>query len=284
MIDIDLLKEKFPLVFEYFNWLGLSVDDFRVYMTLYVEGRKRASELSSSLDVDRAKVYRILDTLQKVPAVEITGGRPAYYSAVPIEEFLSKAIFHKEQEVKDLKLRVNDVLEDFKSKISLENGFGEEKPNFRFRFIQGENALISQAKEVVNKTENDLRIAVDKFTFLKFYRSEIVKEVAKCASRGISVKILSEADDELYRLFRKIRSEKNVKFFNYSFYPVFLISDKKEIITLIETGNRNMKLEAGKGPLGFWCTSLPFSTRMNMLFDFIWDEFAETREINHSES
>ena len=54
-------------------------------------------------------------------------------------------------------------------------------------------------------------------------------------------------------------------------YPVYLISDNRELVILLETGNKNDENEGLKSLLGFRCNSSPFAKRMTSMFDHLWD-------------
>lgn len=270
-IDREFLEKSFPSTFEYFEHIGLSKEDFLAYVTLVTEGPMKASDLGTLLDVDRNKIYRILKTLESKGAVEIVGGRPMVYGATPIDQLLARVVTSKEQELQQLRKNIGRAVETFYSNIAQVNAIQQKDIGFRFRFIEGYNNLVADVMRVVDNTKEDLRAVVDKYTFYKFHRSEILPRIASCIERGVNVRIGIEYDPSIEAIVDAYKGGPFTKYYNSGYYPVYLISDKKELVILLETGNKNDASESMKSLLGFWCNSTPFATRMTSMFDYLWD-------------
>ncbi len=274
MIRKKYLEEKFPTTFEYFSKVGLSTEEFFAYITLVTKGQMKVSDLSNVLEMDRTKVYRLLKNLEKFAAVEIVRGHPIYYKSAPLDELLSRIVSSKEHELNNMKDNMSKAIESFKSNISINDDSDYTQVGFRFRFIEGDPLLLSEALKIIRNTKNELKIAVDKFTFLKFHRSDLLPAIVECIDRGVSVSMVSEDDQYIRESVKKYQGDEIVRFFHYNFYPVFLVSDKSELIVVMDTGSRNSDTETTKVTLGFWCSSIPFATRMASMFDYIWERLA----------
>ncbi len=270
-MDKGLIQEKFAKVSEFFRKVGLSPDDFSVYVSLAMGGPMKVSSLAEILDIDRVRVYRILKNLEKESAVELLHGKPAVYSASPIDHVLSNILHHKELEIKEIRENVEDVVESFKSNIaSMEQDVGGPG-SFKFRFVEGDASLASEAKSIMQRAQTSVRVALDRHTFFKFYRTELIDPLVQRKNEGLDIRVVCEAHPEVKELISKCSIEDSVKTFSFDFYPVFIVADDNEVITLLETGNKNDMMGVMKTSLGFWCLSRAFASKMVHMFDLLWN-------------
>lgn len=276
MLNLESFKEKYPYVYEYFGKLGLTADALIVYLTIHTEGKLSAPDIIKLTGFGRAKVYRILSALQRSASVEIRSGRPAYYSAVPIEQFLMEAVQSRELELKELKNETGEVAQNFPEKRVAGYLAKNQPDDFHFRFLDGTNSFLSTVMNLTRKVQESLYIATGNFIFSKFDRFGVMPVVREAMERGVDVKILLEDKTELN--LDKVNLEKS-SFIRYShelFYPMFLVKDGLEVVMLMEVGNRAMEPKKRKGPMGFWCISPSYAKRMKLLFDFVWEHMSQT--------
>ncbi len=99
---------------DYFHRLGLEAEVADIYFSLYTLGPQTISALARSTSVERTRIYRLLDTLQKNALVEIEERHKSkLLKAVPLSN-LHILFSNKEQELLQLQKelpRVEQILE-----------------------------------------------------------------------------------------------------------------------------------------------------------------------------
>jgi len=126
---------------EILKQLGLNNYEIRAYLTLVSTNNLTATELSSASGVPSARVYDIMDSLERKGFVKIGLGRPTIYQAVAPEEGLSN--YKRKMELEfDRKLKGFDGLKIELVK-SLKYTWGKE------------GAKLRKAREMLSVKEND---------------------------------------------------------------------------------------------------------------------------------
>ena len=93
----------------YFFKLGLEPEIADIYLALHAYGPQTISEVSRRSQIERTRVYRLLDTLKASGLVEVdTQYKRSILQAAPITN-LQILISKKEQEVRDLQSELHDL-------------------------------------------------------------------------------------------------------------------------------------------------------------------------------
>ena len=272
MINRHYLESIFPLAHEFFSRVGLTEEYFVAYVTLCLQGKMKASDLSVAVNVDRVRIYKILKKLQKYSAVDQVGGKPAVYSAAPLEKFVNNVIFRQESEVNSLKSDGDRLLKAFEKSLKSNSLGSSERISFRFRLIEDETTLIHSTLQMISQTKHQLRIAFDKCTFFRFCNASLLPLIAKCIEKNVAVRMVFENNEEIRKIVGQTVAGRSVKYSNIKSYPVFMISDSNEIMSLIEAGENGKNTEPQIPTLGFWCNSSSYICKMSSLFDHIYDQ------------
>lgn len=129
-----LFMENLKIVREYFAQLAFDTDMADAYIALYAGGPQSISELSRAINIERTRVYRLLDQLKNVQLVETeVRYKRSIIKAAPISN-LRILIAQKEQEVAALRGQL-DIVEQTLGKDVLSS------PSTRVQFYSGYRGL-----------------------------------------------------------------------------------------------------------------------------------------------
>ena len=93
----------------------LTKRESQVYMFLAEGDAQKAMDISRSLKMHKAQVYRILKKLERRDMVESTFESPMRFTAVPFEKFLDLFIMAKRLEASSLENEKGDLVTDWRS-------------------------------------------------------------------------------------------------------------------------------------------------------------------------
>jgi sugar-specific transcriptional regulator TrmB len=99
-----------------FAKLGLTSLQARVYLTLVNIGEATAKAISVQAEMDRADVYRVIETLQEQSLVEKIISTPVKFKAVTLREGLSILLERKQNESAETEKQASLLLEQYHDK------------------------------------------------------------------------------------------------------------------------------------------------------------------------
>lgn len=103
--------------------LGLGEYEAKVYVTLSMNGQKKAGDLSRESGVPQSKVYWTLENLIDRNLVEVLDGRPKEYRAVPASRGIRTLINRHEEKLHKMKTSSRNFLKMLKP-AATEEGVG----------------------------------------------------------------------------------------------------------------------------------------------------------------
>ncbi len=95
--------------------LGLKETDAEIYILLSEQGPRTSRELADALQLYKQQLYRSLKRLQKNNIIIFTPGKPASFSAMPLESILDHWIELKREQALILKKSRNQLLSNWKT-------------------------------------------------------------------------------------------------------------------------------------------------------------------------
>jgi sugar-specific transcriptional regulator TrmB len=126
----EVMKKEAAAVRTYFAKLGLPMEVADIYLALHNYGPQTISELSRNANVERTRIYRLIDTLLASNLIEVESHyKRGVIKAAPIAN-LHILISKKEQELKSLQDEL-DLIEQVLARNSLSS------PATRVQFYQG---------------------------------------------------------------------------------------------------------------------------------------------------
>ena len=99
--------------------LGLSQVEAEIYLFLSQTGPVKGRDIAEMLKLYKQQLYRSLKSLKCKGCVEATLGRPARFSAVPLEKVLDLFMKTKMEQAEDLKASRDKLLSSWRSIIKM---------------------------------------------------------------------------------------------------------------------------------------------------------------------
>jgi sugar-specific transcriptional regulator TrmB len=105
--------------------LGLTKLQAEVFLTLEKLGKATAKTVGSASSIDRANVYRVILSLQKLDLVEKTITKPTLFKAINIQEAIKMLLKQKAEEYKEVETKTKKIIKNY-LKPTEENLLDEE--------------------------------------------------------------------------------------------------------------------------------------------------------------
>lgn len=261
----DLLK--------YLKSLGMDRDTALIYGTLLTEGSMRVSRLASITKIGRSKVYRILSHLQEENAVYIVNTNPMEYSSASPEEYFDSVLKKREKEITELKKKTGHIVKRYRSYKESDISEPGFTPDLKFRFLRSEKSIVSAANKEINRAVKSIGIMLDRDKFYMLRNSETVRMLAGKVKEGVEVRVLTELTEDIVELLDAVPKVLfNIRFRKASFFPTFVIVDKKSIVTVLDDGIPYRKGMKRVLPVALHVNSLNFIQKMCNLFNYAWKD------------
>lgn len=233
--------------------LGLTKGESKVYNSLISEGSLKASEVAKISKVSYSKVYEVLDRLIEKGLVSfIFKNKIKYFNVVEphkLVEFINK----KEEELKEQK----EVIQDLILNIQLKN---KEKSQNNAEVFLGINGLRTAYKTILNSSNEN-----DKFRYffpLREYDKNVCDFYEKIhafqKSKQLDERGIAHRDFEKTKYYQNIKEHLKFKFVDFP------------IPSTIEILNEYVLIVSWESQTGFLITSKDIAKQFNEYFDEIW--------------
>jgi sugar-specific transcriptional regulator TrmB len=98
--------------------LGFSEVDAIVYIFLATKAPQNATDIANALRMNKQRLYPCLRKLQKKGVVNCTEGKPALFSAVPMEEALNVFIKTNVEKAQQMEVNKEKILSSWRSMMN----------------------------------------------------------------------------------------------------------------------------------------------------------------------
>jgi sugar-specific transcriptional regulator TrmB len=246
---------------------GLSKKEAMIYQYLLNNGPKEVSDLSSSLAIAKADVYKYLKELEGKGICEEILSHPSKFRASPLQDALDSLILKQSEKVESLSKARNELVSAL-GEITLPTA----EP--KLQILQGKEPTINKIRRI-RKSSNDVMIYVREKTlgFLHTYGLLDVKTI----SEGLSIRILTALTPKTMELIREYRhcKFKNAQDNTNLSLPEFAVFDRKEALVALSTSDRSAIID--KDELALWVDSQALVNLLVTLFESMWIKGKEPR-------
>jgi len=270
LLELIALKEKD--VIKALRDFGLTENEVKVYIFLAKMGIIKAADISNSLRMHKAQVYRILKNLQSKGLVESTLEFPMRFTTVPFERVIDLFIKTKKEEASFLEDKKEDMIKFWKS-------IGVEQPTpfpEKFVVIQGRNNIYSRILQLVEETNNEFLAVTTNLGVIRADQAGIIEAIEK---RNIQSRLLTYISKENLDVTKKILNKilkvkpkikgRHTNLASNSF-PRFIIKDEKEAIFFVAPMENSSIVN--REDTGLWTDSVAFVSALKMFFDNLWND------------
>ena len=179
--------------------LGLDELEAKVYLNLLRIGPITASALAKELDIDRARMYRIVDKLVSRNIISTTLSSPKLCIAVDPHDALKIALKKKEDEVNKIKKSAKVIIDKINNEIRTNQV--NEVPTFRV--VQGRENIYTDIAKLIENTTDVIYIVTTLDDVARMYHSTIPEKISICEKNGGKVRLLVDMNDPKLARFVK---------------------------------------------------------------------------------
>ena len=250
--------------------LGLSKNQIRVYLYLARSGMRKASQVSEAISLHRTETYRILRDLAKIGLVSSVLEKPLKFVATPFDKSLDILIAAKKLRLELLERRKEDLVDVW---VSLPKPEVVAEAKEVFQVLEGEEQIDMKAREILEKTKNEIYFFVADSDLSSFYHSGFIDMLEKASRRNISVRLLTNNSPKSCFFAEKLKLN-DVKYVSLTKeeLPSFLISDQGQLLFSIKNnGNSGKSEDEGSKVSALWTNYEAFIKALKTLFSELWD-------------
>ncbi len=258
-----------PEIVERLTILGVSDQEARVYVHLCRMGICKASDVATTLRLQRTETYRTLQALVERGFASATLGRPAKYEARQPDRLFGELIREKVAETRSL-LQAQSRLVP-KLMTLMEGGGDEVSPN-AFKVIQGRQEAYRTMDRMIRDATEGLEILTTHPGAISMLDAIGVWDLAiQRAADGVKVRILIGPSPRLADRAAMFRDKANmeVRLLDTEEVMRFVVVDGRELLQFV-VSDVSAKLTSDQD-VSVWTTAQSFARTQRMLFGFAWD-------------
>jgi sugar-specific transcriptional regulator TrmB len=256
-------------VLEVLKNFGLTDKESEVYIYLAKSCIQKAGNISKSLRMHKAQVYRILRNLRRKGLVKSTFEVPMRFEAVPFEGCLDLIIKAKKEEATFLEGKRDEL-------VSCWNSINIACPAFHsgmFMIVKGRNNLYSMIFQMIERAEREVLGILDSLGLMQAVQMGLLDVLEKTET---SFRFLTEITKENLQMIKPIlemmTSKNKVFTVNHvglvsGICPRFIIRDDKEAIIFLS--HEDASSTDRKHENGIW-TNMPAVFYTKAFFEELW--------------
>jgi len=247
---------------------GLTEKESEVYLSLSKNGFQKAGDISRSLRMHKAQVYKILKKLQNRGLVEASLDFPMRFTAIPFEKFLDLLIKSKREEAHLLENRKQDYLTQWRST----NIDKLESPQ-KFVVLKGRSNIYPKILQMIEEADKEILVTINSTEAIKTVQLGFIDELRKM---DIKIRYLTSVSKENVGIVKGILNQISTTNMNVEGRHIdlsccrFLIKDDEEILLLL-----NSREVSDKERTALWTNSSEFVNSQKMFFWKLWHDAIE---------
>jgi len=169
---------------------GISKNECEMYIGLLNTGPTRASNVSSVIQMNRVKGYKILENLKNIGIVSSTFSTPTTYSANELEGSLQNLLNTKKFDVERLEKIKNTILESYETPAP-QYTLNE---NPQFSIISGRQNIFVRIEKMIKEETKEMCIVSTYDDLSMMYYTSIPECIKKSQKNGVIIKVVTELE------------------------------------------------------------------------------------------
>jgi len=179
------------------SFFGLEKLDSSIYLTLLEFGTCTMSELATKLEVDRGRIYRLIEKLDRLGIVILSTSKVTRCEALAPEKAFRKLIDEKQAEVNKLR----SILDKVANELGQITRPKELLKTPNFSIIEGRNSIYSRIGKLIQEANNDVYLVTTTDDFLMMLHTAIPEKIKIAKNNHIKIKILLDSQNiDLFKL------------------------------------------------------------------------------------
>jgi sugar-specific transcriptional regulator TrmB len=190
------------MILEKLKNIGLSKNQIEIYSLLILQGPKKGSEISRSINLSRQLSYKVLDELIKINLVEKkkdAGAVSIFLATHPsnLEKLLAEKKHKLEKAQKELSLTIDDLISQYNLTLG--------KPGVQF--FEGIDGVKTVLKNTLSKKDEVIYTFLDFFSVDKYVKDINQKYMSERIKKGIRKKILVLDDPKIRKKLKNHKKD-----------------------------------------------------------------------------
>lgn len=174
---VDMLQE-----------LGLNNHEARILLYLMIYKCRIANTISQDLGINRTETYKYVSSLMKKGLVFATTDRPQKYYSLPLEEATGCLVEGRRNALDYILSKQKeycDILDDLAENLANRSIDNPEA----FQLIVGSNSIFPRIKELLARSEREVKLLAADQTFLSLYDEGIIEYLVSLTRKGVKVRV-----------------------------------------------------------------------------------------------
>jgi len=171
------------------SFFGLEKLDSSIYLTLLEFGPCTMSELATKLEVDRGRIYRLIEKLDRLGIVIIRTSKVTRCEALSPEKAFRKLIDKKQFEVNKLR----SILDKVTNELGQITHHQELPKTSNFSIIEGRNSIYTRIGKLIQEANNDVYLVTTADDFLMMLHTAIPEKIKIAKNNHVKIKILLDS-------------------------------------------------------------------------------------------
>lgn len=268
--SMHIYHESLDKLEEQFATLGLSGNQFKVFLYIGKYGSKTAIEICRALRMHRTEVYSLLKRLMNLGIVSATLERPIRFRAVPPDVAMEIILDAEKERLRSIEMQKTSVLDLWNTLPNFMRGNLEEVEE-KFQIIKGVDQIHSKMKQMISQSKEEFLIAGSEKNYLQFYHADIFSSLGECKAEQ---RFVTTSDERSFYVFETINGSKvrKIPLGMVNSFPSFAIRDGEEILLLLGKADAKSR----KAQTAIWTDSIEMINSLQLLFRLVWSQSMET--------
>jgi sugar-specific transcriptional regulator TrmB len=223
--------------------LDLSANEAKILLHLMIYNNSTASEIAKLSGIQRTETYHYLASLLAKGVLRTTFDRPQRYYALSYREtveHLSKVKTSSLNAVMEKKEYYHGIIKQILDHV-VQRGETEKDV---YQVIVGKEALVAKVQNLIEHAKKEIVLLLSEAEIMMLYRSEMIDELHKSASRGVKVSVKTTSPNVSSYVIGEGNGKGtlSLKVIEDTAAPVgCIIFDNEEMITFIESNSQGFK-------------------------------------------
>jgi HTH-type transcriptional regulator, sugar sensing transcriptional regulator len=270
--DSDLMMQNYHEALdkleEQFTTLGLSANQFKVFLYIGKYGSKTAIEIRRALRMHRTEVYSLLKRLMNLGIVSATLERPLRFRAVPPDVAIVSILNAERERLRGMETQKESVLDLWNTLPDVMRGNLEDAEE-KFQVLKGSNQIHAKMKQMISQSREEFLMSGSEKNYLQFYHAEIFSSLEECKAEQ---RFVTTSNERSFYVFGSINGSKVRKIPpEMDSFPAFVIKDGEEALLFLgKAGEKSQKDQKA-----IWTDSKEMINSLQLLFRLVWSQSME---------
>jgi len=168
---------------------GIPERGARLYLAACRGGPQTAAELARQSGLHRVEAYRFLRALEAEGLLRATGGRPARFVALPLDQLVDRWIRRTTDRLEKLRGDREKILADWKESLT-----APEPGDLRkFAVLEGRSTIQRYLRRRLDAAEREVLISSSGFALGPAIEGGVDRSIREAQARGVKVRFVTEA-------------------------------------------------------------------------------------------